>query len=98
MFGMVLLIDLGDVVGMGGFLVQKDIKLLVFLNNMGITAPHRYVTVDSICRLNGWAPEEVQMALTHLIDDEHVSEVSLYNHKRFYVTPKGIIKAASGFS
>ena len=80
---------------LGGFSVQKDVQLLVFLHNMGVTAPHRSVTIDHICRLNGWAPEEVQTALTRLIDDEYVSLVS---QKRFYVTPKGILKAASGFS
>jgi len=78
--------------------VPREVLILGYLHNIGVTSPNRSLTLEEISIRTALEAEIVRENIMKLIKGEYVNMIRVEGVERYYVTPNGILKAAGVYS
>ncbi|MEM3047149.1 MAG: hypothetical protein QW057_08725 [Candidatus Bathyarchaeia archaeon] len=78
--------------------LSDPLALLCIMQNLGLTRRDQASTVEDLSSRSGFSLDRVRSALTSLVADGSVVEVTTDKWTGYYVTAKGILTAMSFFS
>jgi len=78
--------------------LDEDVRLLCWMNNLGITSVERAATPEEIGVKVGMEAAGVKALAQKLRVDGYLDEFRVGEQSRFYVTPRGILKVMATYT
>lgn len=77
---------------------DEDVRLLCWMNNLGITSVEKAATPEEIGVKVEMDPVAVRGLVQKLRESGYMDEFRMGDESRFYVTPRGILKVMATYT